>query len=1139
MTARTIFTIAFLFIFSLNEESRAFPGDNLLKDGSFEHVKAKDRHGRVFTHWLGWVHDKNGWFEPSRIASNGRYSCRMQADERGKIRISSQKLDLAPGRYKVTFDLRGLDIAPHRYNTPIDFSMGFDREFFSLNRTGNFDWIKVSYVFDLPRETRKKPQFFVGLLGAGMIWVDNVKLVAVSSNTPITDKPRWGVGKPIQSVQKPHGSVHCPLCGFKNEAAASHCFACGTPIVESSGSKGLQKTFVLADFELSRKPFSSGRVDSTFAGHGKKSLKLTKGWTSIEKPLDFSGYDEILFDVHNPQSEPVPLIVEIRDVESKGYWGRVNYNTIAPPGKSTVYMPTHLYVGEKARPGRALLRDRITFFSIGIGKKGPIYIDHLRLNRLDLSGALFKELKFFDFGKVGSPVMSGALPVNRGQEYNDQRGFGFVKARLWRSQNVLQPDPLVQDFICPENGIFRVKLKNGKYRILMKIDSPGGYWGEVAKFKKRQITLNGRPVINESQTFETFTKNYFQDADIEDVPGASPFKRYVESRIPWREFQVEVSDGKLDIGFLGKDWAVALSSLVIYPEDRLSKGRKFVQWLDGRRRFVFDYTFQEIGNDPKGLSPLQKGFRLFQRPLGDLPGPWDGPLQEKSIVNSQKTVSLVLAGAEHGHVQLSVQSGKLPTHGEMEIKVTTLKNSDGYTLKPDDFDIGWFDFRIKREEMDGSVWSLKPRYFQRGKVSIKPGLTRTFLVGGRLPLGEKAGLYQGAIEVLYPGEPKRSIPFEVRVLPFDLEPIEDIAVGPWGSGIRLPWFADDSRTRKWNWMMFKKSLQAIKNSGSTSFSGRPSVQVRVRNGFVDINTSVADKEMAFARSLGFHHIISSYGVNSKVLGYRLAGGYNGPDTRAARRAGFPGMQQFLKEVYTKIDRQAVKKDWLPVAWNLCDEPSGGRLKGAVKNAYIHRMLVKGLKRTTFMGATSLYGDNIQGGKRELVKNLPIAALNKHDKRGIQVVHDASNIFGFYNEANRWTMGRYMKMLVERYQLGLRLVWHYNVVAGNPYYALDCREDDYCWYNSNTAGNVVPSAKLLTEILPGLNDYKYLTALRQKLDKSVRHPNYHKADKVWKAMMELEPGADRERGRKRTKESLQHRYGEERRQVIAAIMMLEQ
>lgn len=85
-----------------------------------------------------------------------------------------------------------------------------------------------------------------------------------------------------------------------------------------------------------------------------------------------------------------------------------------------------------------------------------------------------------------------------------------------------------------------------------------------------------------------------------------------------------------------------------------------------------------------------------------------------------------------------------------------------------------------------------------------------------------------------------------------------------------------------------------------------------------------------------------------------------------------------------------------------------------------------------MGATSMQGDDPKNPHYELVRALPVPSLNIHDERSVAVIKDAGGWFSFYNGGNHWTFGRYMKMLVKRHHLALRLTWHFNVVAGDPY-----------------------------------------------------------------------------------------------------------
>ena len=62
----------------------------------------------------------------------------------------------------------------------------------------------------------------------------------------------------------------------------------------------------------------------------------------------WQGYDWLRFEVYNPSKKTQKLDVEIHDDKSDGYWSRVNYYTMAPPGLSQHRIPLQIFVGEKS-----------------------------------------------------------------------------------------------------------------------------------------------------------------------------------------------------------------------------------------------------------------------------------------------------------------------------------------------------------------------------------------------------------------------------------------------------------------------------------------------------------------------------------------------------------------------------------------------------------------------------------------------------------------------------------------------------------------------------------------------------------------------------------------------------------------------
>ena len=111
--------------------------------------------------------------------------------------------------------------------------------------------------------------------------------------------------------------------------------------------------------------------------------------------------------------------------------------------------------------------------------------------------------------------------------------------------------------------------------------------------------------------------------------------------------------------------------------------------------------------------------------------------------------------------------------------------------------------------------------------------------------------------------------------------------------------------------------------------------------------------------------------------------------------------------------------------------------------------------------------------------------NGHDEAGVKLLHDAGSDWAFYNGGNRWTYGTYMYKAAKQFGMKFRLSWHWNAVAGDPYYALDCREDDYAWCNSSPDGELIPAVEF-ERLREGLDDYRRLLTLSRLAGGEVRY-----------------------------------------------------
>ena len=200
------------------------------------------------------------------------------------------------------------------------------------------------------------------------------------------------------------------------------------------------------------------------------------------------------------------------------------------------------------------------------------------------------------------------------------------------------------------------------------------------------------------------------------------------------------------------------------------------------------------------------------------------------------------------------------------------------------------------------------------------------------------------------------------------------------------------------------------------------------------------------------------------------------DTSAMTRRRVQGLRRVRQgDLLARSRSTPTGTDGFPSTTTSADEPIGDDLVRSAENAEAYRKAFpKG--PPYFTAASSFTGSNrqnpalppLQGPARRLpgttTTRLPCNLL-----------HQVGGDWAFYNGGNRWTYGTYMYKAAKQYGMKFRLSWHWNVVAGDPYYALDCREDDYAWCNSSPDGRLIPSVEF-ERLREGLDDYRRLLTL---------------------------------------------------------------
>lgn len=1060
---------------------------NLVEDPSFEQPKERDRWGLVFAKWGGWKYEGDCDFRVGQVARTGKHSCLLFGGAAPKIR-TVQLVDLEPGRYQITAWLRGLDIGAGTWNMTTEFM--FDGNYVQLKKNGTFGWTRLTYVGQIREKKKAGPSF--GLMAPGYLWIDDVSMVKVGADVHLTDAPV--LDKEEAPIQPPGeigpGAVRCPECGYRNMPAWKTCYACGTALKAPKAVASGPPVKLVASFE-GKNPFDGGAIVAEHATDGQKALRIDKSYVCMDGPQSWLGYDLLKADLFTDAKDPAELYVEIRDTATQDYWTRVNYTTVVPPGASTLVVPVkQLYVGEKSRPGRMLILGGITRFVLSVGDKppAPLYVDNIRLER-DHSAeeALFDGLAAFDFGTGASPVMEGFTPIAPSTLYSKGRGYGLNSARIWRSFDALQPEPLYQDFICIESGGLAVDVPNGRYRVFVNVDNPSGFWGEYQAYSKRAILAEDKPVVTEAMDFEAFKRKYYRFWDVEDTPGDNTFDKYQKAYYREKTFDVEVADGQLNLEFQGENWASSVSAVVIFPVEKAAQGEKFLKYVEAKRRFYFDNYFKRVLHRPTGdpLAPspedARRGFVVFHRDwMKDV---YYNDTPQKDEILAGPLTAAAFAG-EYEPVTFSLVP--LKDLGKVTVQAGDLTGPGG-TIPTAAIEAGYVSYRVSRVTMEGTVYMISPRIIMPGaQVDMPQGVTRRFWLTAKTRADAKPGVYRGEIAVRTEKGGKATVPIELTVRPGTLDSV-DVPAGPWGYTINVPWHDGDPAAAAWNESMAHKSLAKMREYGFTTFSGAPVIFYRgFKDGRPVLDFTRADRSMKEAKELGFLAVVSYGGGLSGLNPYYQ-------DAAAMNAAGFKDYTEFIRGVYTEVQKHAEREAWLPVYYNLADEPIGDDLVRSAENAEAYRKAFpKG--PPWFTGASSFTGDKQDDPHFRLSKALHVANWNLHDQPAVDLLQRAGGDWAFYNGGNRWTFGDYLYKAAKQHGMKFRVSWHWNCAAGDPYYALDCREDDYAWCSGSPEGRLIPSVEF-ERLREGLDDYRRLVTLARLAKDNAGTPAAQAAEKL--------------------------------------------
>ena len=100
--------------------------------------------------------------------------------------------------------------------------------------------------------------------------------------------------------------------------------------------------------------------------------------------------------------------------------------------------------------------------------------------------------------------------------------------------------------------------------------------------------------MHETMDFEAFKAKYFRFWNVDDLPTDVTFDKYQKAYFREKRFDVDVTDGQLNLEFQGENWACCVSAVVIFPVQKAAQGEAFLKYVEARRRFYFDNYFKRV-----------------------------------------------------------------------------------------------------------------------------------------------------------------------------------------------------------------------------------------------------------------------------------------------------------------------------------------------------------------------------------------------------------------------------------------------------------------------------------------------------------------------------------------------------------------
>lgn len=702
--------------------------------------------------------------------------------EKGSVRLSTDysntqtihfETSKLSGLYQISFYIRAENVLSDERNNSFwhFFDRGQGTENVFTNLSGSYNWRKVEYTVAM---NDHKLLIWFRLKSTGKVWIDDLKIENVSDPVPLSiDK-----ALPLKSM---------------------------SVIYQGTSSVGRKKS--LLDFEklTSPHPFVVNLVNDSKMG----KLKLHEFYNL--EPLNYEqgnweNYDYINLEVFNPNDDVVLFSMALGDYRSTDYWTQLNHKSSLAPGLNKLSFPLRQFIGERGshRFRRYLDLKSIKKWFIILDPNETksnlkdFWIDNISLEKREIL-ARPSGIWSYDFTSQNNDVPSNSVRVLSHDLYTPSRGFGFVAPEFWRVEDSVYAPSDLRYTIGIMKGSFRVRLPNGKYTLFLNVERLG-YW-DVSFWSNREIYLNSKIVFKEVRSKnQDFLDDYLLFSNIIPQGEDNPYDLYLEKVFRYLNFDVEVKNGELDIGFIADATGISLNHLIITGQDKKAKALEYLSSLRNARKKEFNRISRKVS-----------------------PPPFEGQSTTKLIQLKQDLRE------EQTYPEMSKSISWIGVKGESLYQVVELRGEGDVSFKVSGKDEKYFKDNLKIHEIVPQIISPDlnhETYFYAGKF-LKP-FTKLKLTKGRarfvlLEIAHNSlnRAKLGASLEIKIGKASFHFPIEFETLPFDLPQI-DFPVGFFGPEPLQLNYVNSEGVEKAKEEYRLLAIKKLADAGFTTFTGLPS-----------------------------------------------------------------------------------------------------------------------------------------------------------------------------------------------------------------------------------------------------------------------------------------------------------------------------